>query len=56
MSAIVLVIPWFGKFSSVVVLALQAVVGALVYFSYLMARKDDFVMQVVYKIVKSVPK
>lgn len=46
MSVAVISVPLFGGLSSFTVLVLQIVIGTVVYFSYLLARKDAFVMQV----------
>ena len=52
MSVIVLTVPLLGEFSSITILSLQIVIGTFVYFLYLLARKDAFVMQVLSKISK----
>lgn len=52
MSVIVLTVPLLGEFSSITILSLQIVIGTFVYFLYLLARKDAFVMQVLSKVSK----
>lgn len=53
MSAILLYIPLlFEGFSAIVVLITQIVIGTIVYFLYLLVRKDTFVIQVVSRIKK----
>lgn len=52
MSVAVLAVPLFNGLSSVTVLVLQIFIGTIIYFSYLLVRKDAFVMQVIHKIIK----
>lgn len=48
MSAILLLVPsLFSSFSSITVLTVQVVAGAIVYFMFLLLRKDNFVMQII---------
>ena len=52
MSVVVLIVPLLGEFSSITILSLQITTGTLVYFLYLIARKDVFLIQIVSKIRK----
>ena len=52
MSTVVLAVPLFGELSSISILSLQISIGAFVYFFYLMARRDTFLIQIVSKIRK----
>ena len=52
MSAVVLAVPLFGELSSISILSLQISIGTFVYFFYLMARRDTFLIQIVSKIRK----
>ena len=52
MSVVVWAIPLLGEFSSITILSLQVIIGSFMYFLYLLAIKDVFVMQVLSKISK----
>lgn len=53
MTATLLAVPaLFGGSSSITILTVQIVAGTVVYFLFLLARKDAFVMQVISKFVK----
>lgn len=52
MAAALLTIPSLGNFSSITTLTIQVITGTLLYFIYLIIRKDNFVMQVISKVVK----
>lgn len=52
MSVVVLAIPLLGEFSSITILSLQVIIGSFMYFLYLLAIKDAFVMQVLSKFSK----
>ena len=52
MSVMILMIPLLNEWTSSIILILQIVIGAFVYFIYLIARKNVFIIQMLSKITK----